>query len=96
MQVRERVARLARRSIHCKLSTFSCRSLFGLRVELVLCACRYKAVFKYRPRNADELELREGDVISVMEKCDDGWFVGTCLSTNHFGTFPGNYVRPLQ
>lgn len=28
------------------------------------------------PRNEDELELREGDVVDVMEKCDDGWFVG--------------------
>lgn len=28
------------------------------------------------PRNEDELELREGDIVDVMEKCDDGWFVG--------------------
>lgn len=27
-------------------------------------------------RNEDELELKEGDVIDVIEKCDDGWFVG--------------------
>ncbi|KAL1772745.1 sorbin and SH3 domain-containing protein 2 isoform X4 [Sigmodon hispidus] len=26
--------------------------------------------------NEDELELRESDVVDVMEKCDDGWFVG--------------------
>ncbi|XP_061673109.1 vinexin isoform X2 [Syngnathoides biaculeatus] len=35
----------------------------------------YKAVYNYKPQNADELELREGDVVQVMEKCDDGWFV---------------------
>lgn len=28
------------------------------------------------PRNEDELELKEGDVVDVLEKCDDGWFVG--------------------
>lgn len=28
------------------------------------------------PRNEDELELKEGDIVDVMEKCDDGWFVG--------------------
>jgi hypothetical protein len=22
------------------------------------------------------LELRDGDIVDVMEKCDDGWFVG--------------------
>lgn len=37
---------------------------------------RYKAVYNYKPQNSDELELREGDVVRVMEKCDDGWFVG--------------------
>jgi len=30
-----------------------------------------------------------------MEKCDDGWFVGTSERTKDFGTFPGNYVLPL-
>ncbi|KAK3540207.1 hypothetical protein QTP70_028400, partial [Hemibagrus guttatus] len=36
----------------------------------------YKAVYNYKPQNGDELELREGDIVQVMEKCDDGWFVG--------------------
>ncbi|XP_041793759.1 vinexin isoform X4 [Chelmon rostratus] len=55
----------------------------------------YKAVYNYKPQNADELELREGDVVQVMEKCDDGWFVGTSERTHAFGTFPGNYVAPF-
>ncbi|XP_060712504.1 vinexin-like isoform X1 [Hemiscyllium ocellatum] len=54
----------------------------------------YRALYNYRPVNADELELMEGDLVNVMEKCDDGWFVGTSRRTNNFGTFPGNYVRP--
>ncbi|KAG7260208.1 hypothetical protein CRUP_017495 [Coryphaenoides rupestris] len=36
----------------------------------------FRALYNYLPRNEDELELREGDVVDVMEKCDDGWFVG--------------------
>ncbi|XP_075466259.1 sorbin and SH3 domain-containing protein 2 isoform X16 [Ascaphus truei] len=55
----------------------------------------YQALYNYTPRNEDELELREGDVIDVMEKCDDGWFVGTSRRTKFFGTFPGNYVKRL-
>ncbi|XP_056275325.1 vinexin isoform X4 [Pseudoliparis swirei] len=55
----------------------------------------YKAVYNYKPQNSDELELREGDVVRVMEKCDDGWFVGTSERTRAFGTFPGNYVAPF-
>ncbi|XP_029915864.1 vinexin isoform X2 [Myripristis murdjan] len=55
----------------------------------------YKAVYNYKPQNTDELELREGDIVQVMEKCDDGWFVGTSERTRAFGTFPGNYVAPV-
>uniref|UniRef100_A0A8I6AN94 Sorbin and SH3 domain containing 2 n=1 Tax=Rattus norvegicus TaxID=10116 RepID=A0A8I6AN94_RAT len=55
----------------------------------------FQALYNYTPRNEDELELRESDVVDVMEKCDDGWFVGTSRRTKFFGTFPGNYVKRL-
>ncbi|XP_078246753.1 sorbin and SH3 domain-containing protein 1 isoform X46 [Pogona vitticeps] len=53
----------------------------------------YQALYSYIPQNDDELELKDGDIIDVMEKCDDGWFVGTSRRTRQFGTFPGNYVK---
>ncbi|XP_014641077.1 PREDICTED: sorbin and SH3 domain-containing protein 1 isoform X25 [Ceratotherium simum simum] len=56
----------------------------------------YQALYSYIPQNDDELELRDGDIVDVMEKCDDGWFVGTSRRTRQFGTFPGNYVKPLH
>lgn len=52
----------------------------------------YRALYNYRPQNDDEVELSEGDIVYVMEKCDDGWFVGTSQRSGIFGTFPGNYV----
>ncbi|KAJ8383110.1 hypothetical protein SKAU_G00038880 [Synaphobranchus kaupii] len=55
----------------------------------------FQAVYNYVPRNEDELELKEGDIVDVMEKCDDGWFVGTSRKSKFFGTFPGNYVKRL-
>ncbi|XP_073710277.1 sorbin and SH3 domain-containing protein 1 isoform X5 [Misgurnus anguillicaudatus] len=55
----------------------------------------FQALYTYVPRNEDELELKEGDVVDVMEKCDDGWFVGTSRRTKFFGTFPGNYVKRI-
>ncbi|XP_032188029.1 vinexin isoform X2 [Mustela erminea] len=55
----------------------------------------YRAVYQYRPQNEDELELREGDRVDVMQQCDDGWFVGVSRRTQKFGTFPGNYVAPV-
>ncbi|XP_037126777.1 sorbin and SH3 domain-containing protein 1 isoform X6 [Syngnathus acus] len=56
----------------------------------------FQALYRYAPQNEDELELQEGDLVSVMEKCDDGWFVGTSKRTNQFGTFPGNYVKEVK
>ncbi|KAL6101491.1 sorbs1 [Pungitius sinensis] len=56
----------------------------------------FQALYSYAPQNEDELELQEGDLVSVMEKCDDGWFVGTSKRTKLFGTFPGNYVKETK
>ncbi|CAB3981064.1 sorbin and SH3 domain-containing 1 isoform X4 [Paramuricea clavata] len=55
----------------------------------------FTVVFTYAPQNEDELELQEGDTVKVVEKCDDGWFVGISERTGEFGTFPGNYVQQL-
>lgn len=55
----------------------------------------FQVLYNYAPRNEDELELKEGDVVDVMERCDDGWFVGTSRRSTFFGTFPGNYVKQL-
>jgi hypothetical protein len=52
----------------------------------------FRALYNYAPQNDDEVELKEGDIVYVMEKCDDGWFVGTSQRSGIFGTFPGNYV----
>ena len=63
------------------------RNLFFLNFN------RYRALYNYKPHNDDEVELAEGDLLYVMEMCDDGWFVGTSQRTGIFGTFPGNYVE---
>ncbi|XP_078318292.1 uncharacterized protein LOC111118302 isoform X11 [Crassostrea virginica] len=61
-----------------------------------LALSRYRAIYAYKPMNDDELELWEQDEVYVMEKCDDGWYVGTSCRTGMFGTFPGNYVQRVQ
>ncbi|CAK9291113.1 unnamed protein product [Gordionus sp. m RMFG-2023] len=54
---------------------------------------RYRAIYSYNPQNDDELELTEGDIVFVKEKCEDGWYVGYQSKNKLFGTFPGNYVE---
>jgi len=56
----------------------------------------HRAVFTYKPTNEDEVELKVGDIVHVLEKCDDGWYIGTSQRTGVFGTFPGNYVSPAS
>jgi len=58
---------------------------------------KFVAVYEYKPPSGseDELHLNVGDVTVVVEKCDDGWFVGTNQNTGLFGTFPGNFVQPM-
>ncbi|KAK4312210.1 hypothetical protein Pmani_016334 [Petrolisthes manimaculis] len=53
----------------------------------------YVALYSYRGRKGDELELRKGYIYTVSEKCQDGWFKGRCLTTERTGVFPGNYVQ---
>ena len=63
-----------------------------LKTKFSLLFFSFRALYNYKPQNDDEVELAEGDVVYVMEKCDDGWYVGTSQRTGIFGTFPGNYV----
>uniref|UniRef100_A0A7I4YL93 Proteophosphoglycan ppg4 n=1 Tax=Haemonchus contortus TaxID=6289 RepID=A0A7I4YL93_HAECO len=53
----------------------------------------YRALYPYTPMKDDEVALEVNDIIFVVEKCDDGWYIGTVLRTGQFGTFPGNYVE---
>ena len=36
---------------------------------------RFRALYNYKPQNDDEVELNEGDVVYVMERCDDGKYI---------------------
>lgn len=71
-------------------------TIYNRAFKYVTIDFRYRAIYAYKPMNDDELELWEQDEVYVMEKCDDGWYVGTSCRTGMFGTFPGNYVQRVQ
>lgn len=52
-----------------------------------------KVIFSYKPVNEDELELKEGDIISVLNKDlpDKGWWKGELRGK--IGVFPDNFVQ---
>ncbi|ETW05465.1 hypothetical protein H310_03228 [Aphanomyces invadans] len=57
-------------------------------------ARRAKATFDYVPREPDELALRAGNVVVIVENLEDGWCRGYLSSDpdHHEGLFPTSYV----
>ncbi|XP_031204013.1 ubiquitin-associated and SH3 domain-containing protein A isoform X2 [Mastomys coucha] len=56
-----------------------------------------KALFQYKPQNADELMLSPGDYIFVdptqQEEASEGWAIGTSHRTGCRGFLPENYTE---
>lgn len=40
----------------------------------------------------DELTIEEGDMITILERDDSGWWKGTNQRTKKTGLFPYNYA----
>ncbi|XP_010888348.1 SH3 domain-containing kinase-binding protein 1 isoform X1 [Esox lucius] len=55
---------------------------------------RCKASFSYVPQNDDELELKIGDVIDILEEVEEGWWKGTL--NGKIGMFPSNFIKELE
>ncbi|OQR97998.1 exonuclease [Thraustotheca clavata] len=54
-------------------------------------------LYDYQPSEPDELELRAGDVLYVVEYLDDGWCQGHFPDKpSDIGLFPSNYVRKKE
>ncbi|XP_069742861.1 CD2-associated protein isoform X2 [Narcine bancroftii] len=52
-----------------------------------------EATFDYIPQNEDELEIKTGDVIEIIEEVEEGWWKG--LLNEKTGLFPCNFVKEL-
>ncbi|OAD73801.1 hypothetical protein PHYBLDRAFT_95741, partial [Phycomyces blakesleeanus NRRL 1555(-)] len=51
-----------------------------------------KVVYPFNGENDDELTLRTGDIIRVLNAVDDGWWLGEIDQRR--GIFPVNYTEP--
>ncbi|XP_075053916.1 E3 ubiquitin-protein ligase SH3RF1 isoform X6 [Mixophyes fleayi] len=56
---------------------------------------RYRVVVSYPPQSEAELELKEGDIVFVHRKREDGWFKGTLQRNGKTGLFPGSFVENI-
>mmetsp|Transcript_20977 Transcript_20977/g.39359 ORF Transcript_20977/g.39359 Transcript_20977/m.39359 type:complete len:424 (-) Transcript_20977:273-1544(-) len=52
-----------------------------------------QAVYAYRAKEDGELSFSAGDIIEVVERREDGWWLGALA--NNRGIFPCNYTRPF-
>ncbi|XP_072899683.1 E3 ubiquitin-protein ligase SH3RF3-like isoform X1 [Hemitrygon akajei] len=71
-----------------------CSSMVAIRPELKPLSCeRYRVLVPYPPQSEAEIELKEGDVVFVHKKREDGWFKGTLQRNGKTGLFPGSFVE---
>lgn len=52
-------------------------------------------IYSYKPANEDELELKEGEIITILSKelPDKGWWKGELRGK--IGVFPDNFVQVI-
>ncbi|KFM05388.1 SH3 domain-containing RING finger protein 3, partial [Aptenodytes forsteri] len=61
--------------------------------SLWFCLQRYRVVVPYPPQSEAEIELKEGDIVFVHKKREDGWYKGTLQRNGRTGLFPGSFVE---
>ncbi|XP_043539120.1 CD2-associated protein isoform X8 [Chiloscyllium plagiosum] len=52
-----------------------------------------ETLFDYIPQNEDELEIKTGDLIEIIEEVEEGWWRG--ILNEKIGLFPSNFVKEL-
>ncbi|XP_061681780.1 E3 ubiquitin-protein ligase SH3RF1 isoform X2 [Syngnathoides biaculeatus] len=73
-----------------------CSSLSSVQHDARPIICeRYRVAVSYPPQSEAELELKEGDVVFVHRKREDGWFKGTLQRNGRTGLFPGSFVDSI-
>lgn len=73
-----------------------CSSLLSQQHDAHPIICeRYRVVVSYPPQSEAELELKEGDIVFVHRKREDGWFKGTLQRNGRTGLFPGSFVDSI-
>jgi len=53
-----------------------------------------QAVYSFKGKNNDELNFKKGDVITITQKEEGGWWEGTLEGKT--GWFPSNYVKDVK
>uniref|UniRef100_A0A1I8F785 SH3 domain-containing protein n=1 Tax=Macrostomum lignano TaxID=282301 RepID=A0A1I8F785_9PLAT len=74
--------------------TDSQRALAGAGPGPAQCPKQVIALFDFNPQDPDELRFRQNDIITVLGREDDSWWLGQTQDGRR-GVFPYNYVQKL-
>lgn len=55
---------------------------------------RFQALFDFIPDQDDELPFKKGDIITLLKKVDDGWWIGEFNGRR--GLMPANFLGPIH
>ena len=56
---------------------------------------QFVALYDYKPQSDDDLELKENDIVTLLEKADnEEWYHGQVGERK--GWFPAKYVQPIN
>jgi len=53
-----------------------------------------EVLFDFSGADSDELNMKEGDIVEIVDKSDQAWWEGKL--NGHTGLFPANYVKLLE
>jgi len=65
-----------------------------IRNKMAADSIKVRAIFKFKGTNNDELKFKKGDLITITQKEDGGWWEGTLDGKT--GWFPSNYVEEIS
>ncbi|CAR29930.1 hypothetical protein ZYGR_0AD06210 [Zygosaccharomyces rouxii] len=52
-----------------------------------------EVLYEFKPQNKEDLHIKPGDKVEVVEKLSADWYKGKCNGKE--GMFPANYVKPV-
>lgn len=54
------------------------------------------ALYDYAPQAAEELELKEGQILYIAEETEPEWWTAQNKETKAVGLIPSNYVQQVR
>ncbi|XP_041483901.1 tyrosine-protein kinase SRK2-like isoform X2 [Lytechinus variegatus] len=57
---------------------------------------RYKALYDYEARTADDLTFRKGEILIITNKSDPNWWLASSVVSKREGYVPRNYIEPAD